>query len=385
MKLLHVGDLHLGRSLGDFDLRDDQEHMLNELLKIIDEKEADAILIAGDVYDKSLPSESATNLLDGFLRQLAKRRVFTYMISGNHDSDERLNYGSELFKTNRIFIAGKYEGELCRHTLEVGKEEADIYLLPFVKASQVRHYHPEADIKSYDDAVRTVISGVDIDKSRHNILVAHQFVVGENADPVLGGSETIGAQSVGLVEKIGYDSFDDFDYVALGHIHSPQQVGRETIRYSGSPLKYSLSEVNNEKSVTLITFEGEGKPEIELIPVRPKRDMRHIRGKMKDLLDNATSVMYEDYMYVTLTDDEIINDAMPVFQQVYPNTVKIDYDNEHTRQLEQVDISKIVENRSFEDLITDFYSQIYGTGISEEEMDIMREAAREAGVIHETD
>ena len=385
MRLMHVGDLHLGKSLGDFDLKEDQEYILNQLLEIVDSRSVDAVLIAGDVYDKAIPSEAATKLLDYFLSSLARRNVYTYMISGNHDSDERLNYGSNLFEANHIFISTKYDGSLYKQTLKIGEEEADIYLLPFVKASQVRHYLPEADIQTYDDAVRAVIDNEDIDTSRCNILVAHQFVMGRSEDPELGGSESLGTQSVGLVEKIGYDCFDDFDYVALGHIHSPQQVGRREVRYSGSPLKYSLSEVNNMKSVPLITVDETQNVDVELIPINPMRDLRHIRGTLRELLDESNITAAEDFIYATLTDEEIVNDAMGIFQQFYPNTVKIDYDNSHTREIGQVDISRIAENRSFEDLISDFYRQIYSCEISEEEMDIMRSVAGEAGVLHETD
>lgn len=385
MKLLHIGDLHLGKSLGDFDLIKDQEYLLDQLLKIIDEQSVDAVLIAGDVYDKSIPSEAATRMLDYFLSNLAKRNVYVYMVSGNHDSDERLNYGSNLFETNHIFISTKYEGNLYKQTLKIHKDEVDIYLLPFVKASQVRHYLPEAKIESYDDAVRAILDQACIDKTRKNVLVAHQFVMGKSEDPKMSGSESLGTQSVGLVEKIGYDCFDSFDYVALGHIHSPQQVGRKEVRYSGSPLKYSLSEANSEKSVPLITLDGKDGVQIELIPIKPMRDLRHIKGKMKELLDKTQISAPEDFIYATLTDEDLISDVMGIFQQVYPNTVKIDYDNSHTREIEQVDISKIAENRSFDELISDFYRQMYSCEISEEEMDIMRSVAREAGVLHEAD
>ena len=385
MKMLHVGDLHLGKSLGDFDLTEDQEYLLDQLLGIAEQQAVDAVLLAGDIYDKAVPSETATRLLDYFLSSLAKRDICVYMVSGNHDSDERLNYGSRLFETNHIFISTKYDGHLYKRTLKSGEDEADIYLLPFVKASQVRHFLPDAKIESYDDAVRAILDKETIDQTRSNVLVAHQFVMGKSEDPRLSGSESLGTQSVGTVEKIGYDCFDQFDYVALGHIHSPQQVGRKEVRYSGSPLKYSLSEVNNEKSVSLVTLSGKGEVEIELVPVKPMRNMRHLKGKIKDLLDKANVTAPEDFIYATLTDEEIVNDAMSIFQQVYPNTVKIDYDNSHTREIEQADISRIAENRSFDELISDFYRQMYGCEISEEEMDEMRTAAREAGVLHEAD
>ena len=195
----------------------------------------------------------------------------------------------------------------------------------------------------------------------------------------------MGTQSVGLVEKIGYDCFDAFDYVALGHIHSPQRVGRDEVRYSGSPLKYSLSEASNEKTVPLITISDDEKIKIELIPLKPMRNLWHIRGTLKDLLDKKNVKAPDDFIYATLTDEDVVNDAMGIFRQVYPNTLHIDYDNSHMREIEQVDISRIADNKSFPDLIADFYRQIYSCDITEEEMEVMRAVAREAGVINEAD
>ena len=385
MRFLHLGDLHLGKSLGDFDLIGDQKYILDQILAVIRERTVDAVLIAGDVYDKAIPSEAATNLLDYFLCHLAETGVKTFLISGNHDSDDRLNYGSRLFQDNQIFISSVFRGELEKYTVEDEQGEVDVYLLPFVKASQVRHYFPDAKIDSYDDAVRVIIEHAHLDRQKRNVIVAHQFVAGRSEDPVLAGSESIGTQSVGLVEKISYDCFDPFDYVALGHIHSPQKVGREEVRYAGSPLKYSLSEVNHIKSVPLVTLAEKGKVSVELIPLSPMRDLRHIKGSIRELLDKKHVQSPEDFIYATLTDEEIIGDAMGIFQQVYPNTVKIDYDNSHTREIEQVDLSHIVENKSFSELISDFYQLMYQCEISEEEMDYMKMVAREAGVIHETE
>lgn len=384
MKFLHLGDLHLGKSLGDFDLIKDQEFILRQLLEIIDREAINGVLIAGDVYDKSVPSEAATRLLNFFLEELAAREVSTIIISGNHDSDDRLNFGSGLFKHSHIYISAKYTGELDRWVIDDGKSMVNVYALPFVKASQVKHYFPEAGIETYEAAVEAVLATADIDLQAINILVAHQFVAGKSEDPALGGSEGAGTQSVGLVEKIGYDIFEKFDYVALGHIHSPQKIGRSTVRYSGSPLKYSLSEVHNDKSVPIITIEENKAVNVELVPLKPLRDMRHIRGKMSDLLHNNDISGRNDFIYVTLTDEDIINDAMGIFQQVYPNTVKIDYDNSRTRAAEQVDISQIAHNKSFTELIGDFYRLMYNCEISDEELDVMRMAAREAGIIDET-
>ncbi len=384
MKLIHLGDLHLGRSLGEFDLIEDQKYILGQILDLIDKEKVDAVLIAGDVFDKSIPSEAAVNLLDSFLKDLVSRNVKVFMISGNHDSDDRLNYGKWTFEKQGVYISAIYDGELDCHVLKDGDTEINIYMLPFVKASQVRHVYPDETIDTYEDAVRLVIDKAGIDESKCNIVIAHQFVAGKE-DPLLSGSESIGTQNVGTVEKVGYDCFSKFDYVALGHIHSAQKVGRDLCRYSGTPLKYSLKEINDKKSVPLITVNGKNDISFELVLLNPKRDVRHIRGKMEELLDPANISSPDDFIYATLTDEDIIDNVMGIFQQSYPNTVKVDFDNSRTREVEKVDISQIAENRTFEDLISDFYKQVYGCDISDEEMAVMREAAREAGVLNEAD
>lgn len=385
MKFLHLSDLHLGKSIGEFDLYDDQKYILDQILGIIRDESVDAVLIAGDVYDRSVPSEEAISLLDYFLCELSRIPVRTFVISGNHDSDERLNFGSGIFKANNIFISAIYDGVLYRQTISDEYGDVDIYLLPFVKASQVKHFFPDDKIETYSDAVQAIFNHAEIDLRKRNILVAHQFVMAVDKDPVLGGSEGTGTQNVGLVEKIGCDCFDAFDYVALGHIHSAQKVGREEIRYAGSPLKYSLSEVNNDKSVTVVTVKEKGDTDIRLIPLKPKRNMRHIKGPVNILLDKENIDNQEDFIYVTLTDEDVIDNAMGIFQQVYPNTVKIDYENSHTKEIDQVDITQIADNKSFDELIAEFYRQIYGCDINEEEMKIMKQVAKEAGVINEAD
>ena len=206
IKLMHLGDLHLGKSLSDFDLIRDQQYIIDQILSIADRESVDGVLIAGDVYDKSIPSEAATRLLDYFLIELEKRQIKVFMISGNHDSDDRLNYGSALFASNQIFISAVFDGTLHRETISYGETVTDIYMLPFVKASQVRHFFPDEEIESYDDAVRVIIKNTSINKDHRNILLAHQFVAGKGEDPAIAGSENLGTQSVGTVEKI-YDKY----------------------------------------------------------------------------------------------------------------------------------------------------------------------------------
>lgn len=384
MKLLHLGDLHIGKSVNDYSMIEDQKYMFHQILTMIDKHKADGVLIAGDVYDKAVPSEEAVGVLDGFLCQLAERQVKTYIISGNHDSDERLNFGSTLFETNGIFICSKYEGSLYKQTIVDEYGKVNLYLLPFVKASQVRHFFPEEEIDTYDQAVRVILEHGNINQTERNILVAHQFVVGSSGEPRLGGSENASVQQVGTVEKIGSDCFDLFDYVALGHIHSPQQVGRDTIRYCGSPLKYSLSEVHSEKSVPMITLGKKGTLDIEYLPLKPLRDMRHLKGKLEQLLDKKNITDTDDYIYVTLTDETPIPDAMAIIRQHYPNTMKLDYENSHTKGMEVMDVSKVTREKSFSELISEFYHMMFGCDMGEDEMKILLEAAKEAGVVDET-
>ena len=384
MKIMHLGDLHIGKSLGDFDLYEDQKYILEQILNLIKEKSVDVLLIAGDVYDKAIPGEKSVQLLDYFLKRLVTAGIKTYMISGNHDSDERLNFGSSLFESNHIYINSKFNGILKKYSLYDEFGELNIYLLPFVKASQVQHFFPEEKIDSYDMAVRTIIKHSDFDACKRNILVAHQFVAGKD-DPEIAGSEGLSVHNVGMVEKIGYGSLAEFDYVALGHIHSPQSVGLKHIRYCGSPLKYSLSEVNNNKSVPIITFKDKGEVLVEFAPLIPMRDIRHLRGNIKNLLDKKNISCENDFIYATLTNEDIVNDAMGIFREYYPNTVKIDYDNSHTKEIENVDITRITQNKTFDELIKDFYMQMYSCDMGEEELEIMKWAAKEAGVGNEAD
>lgn len=383
MKFLHLGDIHIGRSIGGFDLIGDQKFILDQILGIARQESVDAILVAGDVYDRSVPGEPAVNLFDYFLRRLAETGITAYIISGNHDSDERMNFGSSLFRANNIYISAKYEGRLSRYRAEDAKGKVNVYLMPFIKASQVRHFFPDEEIASYDDAVKVVLKNSDIDPGERNILLAHQFVAGKGEEPRLGGSEAAATHKVGLVEKIGWDCFGAFDYVALGHIHSPQPVGRDEIRYAGSPLKYSRSEAGGLKTVTIVELGEKGNVSVEQKPLRPLRDLRHIKGRMERLLDRNNISAPEDFIYVTLTDEDVIDNAMGIFQQYYPNTVGIEYDNSHTKEIRQADIPQAGEDKSFDDIISDFYGWIYGCDISEEERKLMREIAGEAGIVNE--
>lgn len=384
MKVLHLGDLHIGKSLLDYDLIEDQRYILKQIIEIAKENKIDAILLAGDIYDRSIPSEAAVNLLDEFLTEVSDLKIAVFMISGNHDSDDRLQFGSQFFEKKQVYIEAKFRKKIRKVTLQDAYGPIHFHLLPFVKASQVKQAYPDEKIESYEEAFRVLLSHCDINTSERNVMIAHQFVAGKGTDPALAGSEGIGTQSVGTVEKIGYDVFSAYDYVALGHIHSPQQVGRAQVRYAGSMLKYSLSEVHNKKSVPIVTFGEKGDVSIELVELKPLRDLRHIKGTLEQLLNPTIREESEDFIYVTLTNEEMVLDAMSIFQQFYPNTVKIDYDNSHTMELEEMDFTNFESKRTFEELIADFYQTMYGCEISKEELKLMQEVAKEAGIIDET-
>ncbi len=384
MRFIHLSDLHIGKSVNDFNMIDDQKYILNQILDIIDKNKVDGALLAGDIYDKPIPTEDAVSLLDYFINELVKRNVKTFIISGNHDSDERLNFGSNLFEKSQVYIFSKYEGELFKQTLKDEFGNINIYMMPFIKASQVKHFYEDEEILSYDSAVKVVLKHTEINKSERNIIIAHQFVAGKSGNPECGGSESIATQNVGNVEIIGTDCFDDFDYVALGHIHSPQKLERETIRYSGSPLKYSLNEVNKDKSVPIITLGEKGNIDVDLVELKPLRDMRRIKGRLEQLLAPENIVSTDDYLQVTLTDEIPEPNAYNIFRAYYPNIMKLDYENSHTIESENVEITPLTKNKSFEEIISDFYKLKYNEEIPSEELQIMLEIAREAGVGNET-
>lgn len=380
MKFLHLGDLHLGKTVYEFNMIEDQKYILNQILGMIKEYRVDAVLLAGDIYDRSVPSEEAVKLLDWFLTELVKMGKKVFAISGNHDSDERLNFGSRLFQSNDVYITGRYDGVIESIDLEDEFGPLHIWLMPYVKASRVAHFYPNDDTSTYSAAFRTAIGKCNVKKEERNLILVHQFVTGKEKEPEILGSETA-AVSVGTIEKIEVDCFDDFDYVAMGHIHGCQAVGRETCRYAGSPLKYSLNakEINSMKTVPIVTMEEKGNVNIELIFLKPRREIRHIKGRLKDLLENAVET--DDYIYATLTDEETQFDAMARLQEVYPNTMKLDYDNSATRAVMDFDEVMDTESKSFHELVTDFYRLINGSEPDQEEWNIIEEAARESGVI----
>lgn len=272
MKLIHLSDLHIGKRVNEISMIEDQEYILLQILQIIDDEKADAILIAGDVYDKSVPSAEAVVLFDDFLCRLAKRHVPVLIISGNHDSQERLAFGNRLLELGGIHISPVYDGTVQSVTLSDEHGEVIFWLLPFIKPTHVKRFYPEAGIESYTDACRVAIEKMSVDVTQRNVLVTHQFVTGASFDPE--GSEEI---SVGGSDNVDASVFESFDYVALGHIHGPQNIGSNRIRYSGTPLKYSLSEAAHHKSVTVVNLGPKGELELQLRPLMPKRTILKVQ------------------------------------------------------------------------------------------------------------
>lgn len=373
MRLIHLSDLHIGKRVNEFSMLEDQEYILKEILGIIDDEQLDGVIIAGDVYDKSVPSEEAVKLLDSFLTSLAKRKLQVYIISGNHDSAAKLAFASSLIDLSGIHISPVYDsaqiammgnGLVRPYKLEDGKGQmVNIYMLPFVKPAMVRAVFPdEADyIKDYTDACRVAVEHMDVDEKVTNILVAHQFVTGA----VRSESE----ENVGGLDNVDVSVFDSFDYVALGHIHGPQKVGRETVRYCGTPLKYSLSEANHTKSVTVVDIPENKKIEIRTVPLVPMHELREVKGTFDELMDrrNYEGTAVDDYLYVVLTDEDDVPDALGKLRTVYPNVMKLGYDNTRTRVTQTIDDGAVLEGKKPIDLFGELYEKQNNKEMSDEQ------------------
>ena len=320
MKLFHLSDLHLGLKINGFSMQEDQEYILNQILSVADTEKPDAVIIAGDVYDKGIPPSEAVRLFDSFLYSLSQQKIITFVISGNHDSSERLSFGSRLMNTSGIYFSPVYNGKVEPITLTDEYGDINIYLLPFIKPSHVRACFPDEEIVTYTDAVRTAISHMNIDKLKRNIIVAHQFFMGtSHLDP----------QS----EFVDFNVLEPFDYAALGHIHSPQRVGRDTVRFCGTPLKYSFSECSNQNSVTVVEMSEKGSVDIRTIPLCPKHDWSELKGTYMELTAKSFYENFptENYLRVTLTDENDIPDAIAKLRIIYPNIMQLGYDNRRTQ------------------------------------------------------
>ena len=368
MKFLHLSDLHLGKRVNEYSMLEDQEYILNEILSVIESERPEAVIIAGDVYDKPVPPAEAVMLFDGFLTALSERKIKVFIISGNHDSAERMSFGARLMEDSGIYISGAYNGKISPVALADEYGSLNLYMLPFIKPANIRRFTEEA-VESYTDAVRVAIKDAAPDFSERNILITHQFVTGASRTD----SEEI---TVGGTDNVDASVFEGFDYVALGHIHRPQSSVSEFIRYCGSPLKYSFSEAKDKKSVTVIEMSEKGNLKVRCIPLKPLRDMVELKGEYNDLMQKSfyeNTSYQEDYTHITLTDEEDVIDAIGRLRTVYHNLMKLDYDNQRTRSSLAIDGAIEVEMKSPMELFSDFYELQNNSPMSDEQKAFMEE------------
>lgn len=367
MKFIHLSDLHIGKRVNEFSMLEDQKYILAQILELTEAEAADGVILAGDLYDKPVPPAEAVRVLDMFLTRLAEIGVPVFAVSGNHDSAERVAFGAQLLTGRRVYVSPVYDGNVEAISLRDPFGEVRVYLLPFVKPAVVRHVFEEEGIDSYQDAVRAAVGHLDIDPAVRNVLVAHQFVTGaarcESEEILVGG-----------LDNVDVSVFGGFDYVALGHIHSPQHVGMETVRYCGTPLKYSFSESEQEKSVTVAELREKGDVRIREIPLKPLRDMRRIRGTYMEVTDRAfyQDTNRSDYVQITLTDEEDVPDGLQKLRVIYPNLMRLEYDNKRTRESGDVNGACAVEQKSELELFGEFYEMQNNQAMSEKQEAFMR-------------
>ena len=369
MKYIHLSDLHLGKRVNEFSMLEEQTAILEQILNIIDQESPDGILIAGDIYDKTIPPAEAVMLFDDFLAKLSARNLQVFIISGNHDSPERIAFGSRIMDASGIHLSPVYNGTVEPFVMNDTYGTVNIYMLPFIKPAHVRRYFEKEEILTYTQAVRTAIQAMNVDSSQRNILITHQFVTGASQCD----SEE---KSVGGTDNVDADVFDVFDYVALGHIHSAQQCVYEKIRYCGTPLKYSFSEMNDVKSVTVVEL---GKPNtptlIRAVPLTPMHDMAELRGTFEKLTDSA---YYEDhpcknhYLRIVLTDENDIPEAVSRLRLIYENLMCLEYDNTRTRMNKEISDPEKTEQLTAFDLFSLFYQEQNGAEMTEEQREYMQ-------------
>ena len=368
MKFIHLSDLHIGKRVNEVSMIPEQEYILSQILEIVDAQQPEAVLISGDIYDKSIPPAEAVTLFDDFLFRLAEREKQVFIISGNHDSAERLAFGGRLMAGKGIHLSPAYSGAITPVTLQDAWGPVHFWMLPFLKPIHVKRFYPDAGIESYTDACRVAVENMAVDKNHRNVLLTHQFVTGS----VTCESEEL---SVGGTDNVDAAVFDAFDYVALGHIHGPQNIGTQRIRYCGTPLKYSFSEAEHKKSVTLVELEEKGTFRVEEIPLIPRHDLREIRGTYEEVTAKSfyENTPVEDYLHITLTDEEDVPEAVARLRVIYPNLMKLSYDNTRTRSNAVIDGAVDVQAKSPLQLFGELYELQNNQPMSDIQRDFLTE------------
>ena len=364
MKLIHLSDLHLGKRVNEMPMTDDQAYILLQILQIIDEEQPDAVMLCGDIYDKSIPSAEAVTLFDDFLCRLVKRQLPVLIISGNHDSPERLAFGNRLLEHAGVHISPVYSGTTQSVTLTDSHGDVTFWLLPFVKPAHVKRFFPDSGIESYTDALRVAVENMGVDPTGRNVLLTHQFVTGaatcESEEISVGGSDNVDASV-----------FENFDYVALGHLHGAQNIGSNRIRYCGTPLKYSFSEEHHHKSVTVVQLEEKGSLTITLRPLHPRRDLRSIRGSFEEI--STAREGSSDYLHIILTDEDDIPEAVGRLRSLYPNLMKLSYDNTRTRTSRIIDGAQDVQRKTPLELFEELFELQNNQPMSDRQRSFARE------------
>ena len=376
MKILHLADLHLGKVIQEQSLLEDQKYMLNEIIKKLQEENVETILISGDVYDRSIPQTDAIDLLDYFLNILIKdlkKQVF--IISGNHDSKERLGFGNKIFENDGLFISSKYEGKIKKVELQDEYGKLNIYMLPFIKPIEVKKYFNDESL-SYDETIKKIIEKEDIDESQRNIILTHQFVtaIGEQVERTESEVLTLGG-----TDNVDISNYNKFDYVAIGHVHRPQRIGRDTARYAGTMLKYSFSEVNHKKTMPIIDFKEKGNIDIKLVELKPLRDMREIKGPIEKLIENYEEENAKDYIRAIITNEEPVYDAIGQLRRIYPNVLKLEVQNSKIMsniEFKTENLQK-VKSKSEIELFNEFYKFQNNIELNEEQINLIQEIVKE--------
>ena len=380
MRFLHLADLHIGKRVNGFSMIEDQKFVFEQVYNVIENEKIDGIIMAGDIYDKPVPSAEAVKLFDEMLTRLVSINLPIFVISGNHDSAERIGFGSDILSAAKVYMSRVYNGNLQKIELEDDYGKINVYLLPFIKPATVKNIYKEAEIKDYDDALEYVLSQEKIDKTKRNVIVSHQFVTGA----LRSESEEV---SVGGLDNVSVENYEAFDYVALGHIHRAQQMGRESARYAGTLLKYSFSEEKHNKSMTIVDLKEKGNIEIKEIPVKPLHDLKTIKGKCRKITSEEfyKELKKEDYYRAVLTDEDDILNAIGKLKSIYPNLMSMEYDNTRTRSYSVVDNVETGETKSPLDYFEEFFEKQNGRKMSEKQrnylLEILGEAREES---HET-
>lgn len=373
MKFLHLADLHLGKRVNGFDMLEDQRYILEEILALCDQHGVEAVVLAGDIYDAPVPPAAACTLLDWFLTRLAARQIPVLAVSGNHDSAERLDFAAGLLAGQGVHLAGRFNGAPRQVVLNDRFGPVEFTLLPFVRAATVRHYMPDADLPDYDSAVAAALNACQPAAARR-VLVAHQMVVAGICPPQMAGSESAPV-TMGTVDSVDSSRFLGFAYTALGHIHRAQRVGLENVRYAGAPLCYHLDECGAEKSATLVRLGRRGVEHIDVLPLTPRRAMRHLTGPLAKLVEHPTDT--GDYIWATLTDPTPLPDAMAALRAAYPNAMRLDY-QPHGVQDAAGGAAQAVRGKPFAELFQDFFTQMNGRPLSIEEARAVKSLREEA-------